>query len=73
MVNADLFPLPGPSTREQGKPVHSKQQNIILKVVNYFVKGKENGGGGGGEGEPLYRSHAIVSRQLQRRDLAQCI
>ena len=61
MANADVFPLPGPSTRKQGKPVNSRQQNIILNVVNYFVKEKENGGGGGGGG-PLYRSHAIVSK-----------
>ena len=64
MASADVFPLPGPSTRKQGKPVNSKQQNIILNVVNYFVKEKENGG------KPLYRSHAIVSK-LQRRDLSQ--
>ena len=56
MANADVFPLPGPSTRKQVKPVNSKQQNIILNVVNYFVKEKENGG------KPLYRSHAIVSK-----------
>ena len=61
MANADVFPLPGPSTRKQGKPVNSRQQNIILNVVNYFVKEKENGGGGG-DGGPLYRSHAIVSK-----------
>ena len=51
MANADVFPLPGPSIRKQGK-----QQNIILNVVNYIVKEKENGG------KPLYRSHAIVSK-----------
>ena len=56
MANADVFPLPGPSTRKQAKPVNSKQQNIILNVVNYFVQGKEN------EGKPLYRPHAIVSK-----------
>ena len=56
MANADVFPLPGPSTRKQGKSVSSKQQNIILNIVNYFVKEKENGG------KPLYRSHAIVSK-----------
>ena len=56
MANAGVFPLPGPSTRKQGKPVNSRQQNIILNVVNYFVKEKENGG------KPLYRSHAIVSK-----------
>ena len=56
MANADVFPLPGPSTRKQRKPVNSKQQNIILNVVNHSVKEKENGG------KPLYRSHAIVSK-----------
>ena len=35
MANADVFPLPGPSTRKQGKPVNSTQQNIILNVANY--------------------------------------
>ena len=50
MANADVFPLPEPSTRKQGKPVNSKQQNIILNVVNHFVKEKEDGG------KPLYRS-----------------
>ena len=49
MANADIFPLPGPSTRK-------KQQNIILNIVSYFLKEKENGG------KPLYRSHAIVSK-----------
>ena len=58
MANADVFPLPGPSTRKQGKAVNSKQQNIILNVVDYFVKEKENGG------KPLYRSHAIVSKTV---------
>ena len=56
MANADVFPLPGPSTRKRGKPVNSKQQNIIFNVVSYFVKEKENGG------KPLYKSHAIVSK-----------
>ena len=54
MANAGAFPLPGPSTRKQGKPVNSKQQNIILNVVNYFVKEKKY--------IYMYRSHAIVSK-----------
>ena len=53
---ANVFPLPEPSARKQGKPVNSRQQNIILNVANYFVKEKENWG------KPLYRSHAIVSK-----------
>ena len=56
MANADVFPLLGPSTRRQGKPVNSRQQDIIVNVVNYFVKEKENGE------KPLYRSHATVSK-----------
>ena len=55
MANADVFPRPGPSTRKQGKPVNPRQQNIILNVVNYFVKEKENGG------KPLYRSHETAA------------
>ena len=69
MANADVFPLPGPSTRKQGKPVNSTQQNIILNVVNYFVKEKENGGGGGGN--HCIGHTRLCPRQLQRRDLAQ--
>ena len=56
MANADVFPLPGSSTCKHGKPVTSRQQNITLNVVNYFVKEKENGR------KPLYRSHTIVSK-----------
>ena len=67
MANADVFPLPGPSTRKQGKPVNSRQQNIILNVVNYFVKEKEIGGN-------HWKGHMrLCPRQLQRRDLAQRI
>ena len=40
-------------TRKTSK---SRQENIILNFVNYFVKEKGNGG------KPLYRSHAIVSK-----------
>ena len=70
MANADVFLLPGPSTLKQGKPVNSRQQNIILNVVNYFVKEKENGGGGGGEGHCIGHTR-LCPRQLERRDSAQ--
>ena len=63
METADVFPLPGPSTRKQGKPVNSKQQNIILNVVNYFVKEKKTGG------NYCIGHTRLCPRQLQLRDL----
>ena len=68
MANADPFPLLGPSTRKQGKPVNSKQQNIILNIVNYFVKEKENGGN-----HCILGHTRLCPRQLQRLDLPQRI
>ena len=65
MANADVFLPPGPSTHKQGKPVNSKQQNIIFNVVNYFVEENENRGN-------LCIGHTrLCPRQLQQWDLAQ--